>query len=416
LAALAAPSAADAADHLRMLTATNLAAGIGEPGGARRILDALSPRGGSDPGAAAYRNSVRFHARTQDDFHPAGRVHVGAITLAATLALAEEAGERTLDCLAAGYRAMCAIAVPYSRHAQARGMRPSGMFGPFGAAASAATALGLDRDGVANALGLAAVMTGGTTQTWTEGSDEWALEAGAAARAGVEAALLSRAGVIAATEAIEGRFGWAGAFFEDEGASLLAAELDAGGERIGEVASKPYPVSGIAEVPTHLAAQVQPRLAGASPSAVRLSLSPSEVAYPGSTNRGPFPSRSAALMSLPFCLAAALTEGLVSLDRLERAGDGSLDELIARISIEADESLTEEQAVLRVEVGDEVFESRGEGAEVLYPDWSVIAGEAAALAERSEAAAAPVAAAVEELTKPAPDARALCQILEGTDR
>src|SRR5699024_264953 len=122
------------------------------------------------PSGNAFIGAMALHGRTQDDFYPHGRVHVGAITLAATLALADDAGDRLLECLAAGYDTMCLVAESGSSYVQTRGLRPSGIFGPLGAAASAATALGLDEAGVANAIGLAASLAGGTNQAWLSGT------------------------------------------------------------------------------------------------------------------------------------------------------------------------------------------------------------------------------------------------------
>ena len=51
--------------------------------------------------------------------------------------------------------------------------------GAVGAAACASVALGLDLDGTANAIALAAARSGGTNQSWISGSDEWMLELGA---------------------------------------------------------------------------------------------------------------------------------------------------------------------------------------------------------------------------------------------
>src|SRR5262249_7588194 len=150
-----------------------------------------------------------LHARTQDDFFPAGRSHVGAVTLAAALALADETEERLLPAVAAGYEVMCVGAEAYAPIAQAVGLRPSGVFGPLGAAATAAIVLRLDAAGVQTAIGLASAASAGTNQAWLSGSDEWLFVVGAAARAGVEAALFARAGAAASPLALEGTAGWA---------------------------------------------------------------------------------------------------------------------------------------------------------------------------------------------------------------
>jgi 2-methylcitrate dehydratase PrpD len=399
-------------DYLRALTLTNVAAGLGDLGAAGALIDAL-PLDPARPADAAFATTMRLHARTQDDFHPAGRVHVGAVALGAALALADKVEGRLLECLAAGYDVMCAVSVVYSNVAQRRGYRPTGMFGPLGAAAAAAVALGLDRDGIANAIGLATVTTAGTNQSWISGTDEWLLEIGAAARAGVESALWAEAGAVSSPEAIEGPAGWARAFFDDEGASLLLASLEQPRSRIAEVATKPYPVSGIAQVPTRLGCDAREQLDGARPESIILRMSETESAYPGTTNRGPFTSRSDALMSVAFCVACGLEDGLVRLDRLDRPNDADLRSLIERVSLEPDPAVPEMEALLEVSADGETVRLKNDGASVLFPTWQALSAEAATVAGRSEAPEGAVDAACTELLGEYADARQLDLLLKG---
>jgi 2-methylcitrate dehydratase PrpD len=401
-------------DRLRALALGNLAAGMGALGSAGPLIEAAAGRFDGSPGDAAYVNAMRLHARTQDDFSPGGRIHVGAIALASTLALADQAGDRMLDCLAAGYDAMGVVAAAYSPAAQAAGQRPSGMFGPFGAAASAAVALGLDRDRRVDALALAATMTGGTTQAWLSGTSEWLLEAGWAARAGVDAALLAQAGAAGSREAFEGGSGWCRAFYGDAEGEQLAAAVDSAGSRIAEVAAKPYPVSGIAQVPAHLACEAHRQLGGAIPRAVEVRLAPAEVAYPGSSNAGPFQGRPDALMSVAYCVACGLHDGTVKLDRLERAAAGELDETVARVRLVGDAALEEGHAIVTVDAGDGPLELEARDGEVLFPGWDELSADAEALAGRTECDPALVSDCVRALGADRPDARVVNEIWKGS--
>jgi 2-methylcitrate dehydratase PrpD len=404
-----APVTDDAKDRLRALTLTNVAAAMGELGRAGEVLERL-PLDERNPGSSAFLHAARLHARTQDDFHPAGRVHVGAVTLAVALALADVVGERLLDCLAAGYETMCAVATVYSPDAQRRGYRPTGVFGPIGAAAAAGVALGLDADGIANAIGLAAARSGGTMQSWVSGTDEWMLEVGSAARAGVEAALFTQAGAVAAPDAFEGRAGWARAFFGDERAELLAGELDLSRSYIGEVAIKPYPVSGIAQIPTDLGRLAHDDLAGKAVESAVIRLSEREAAYPGSANTGPFRSRSDALMSVAFCVACTLTDGTVRLARLERPNE--LSTVTSAIRVQADSGLEESQAVLALAAGGADREYAA-GDAVLFEPWAAMVGDSGIVARRSEADPARVARAAQQLQAHRPDGRELVALVGG---
>jgi 2-methylcitrate dehydratase PrpD len=394
-------------DRLRVLSLTNVAAAAGDLGSCRRLIADADQR--PDVTAErARRLAMAFHARTQDDFFPAGRMHVGAIALAVALAHAEVVGDRLLECVASGYETICRVSATYSADAQARGMRPSGMFGPLGAAATAAAALELDEAATANAISLAATMSAGTNQAWIAGTDEWLLEVGAAARAGVEAVELTLAGARAAADGLEGRAGWARAFFDDEGASRLVAQLDADDAGIAGVAIKPYPVSGIAQVPTWLGCRAH---GDELPTDVRCEVSEAEFSYPGSSNRGPFRSRSDALMSIALCVGAGLADGIVELARLESPNE--LADLVGSIEVAPAADLAEGSARLRATAPDgTVTELNGSDAELLFPAWGDLGAEE--LAIRSEAPLGAVAAARATLAELRPSAPALAAALRST--
>lgn len=400
------------ADHLRALTLTNVLAGAGALGYSGELIERLDCGGSGHVGNHAFGNAMVLHARTQDDFYPHGRVHVGAITLAVALALREETGDRLLECLDAGYEVMCAAADAYSDIAQARGLRPSGVFGPLGAAATAARALDLGPEDTANAIGLAAALAGGTNQAWLSGTDEWMLVVGAAARTGLEAARLTEGGVCASPEALEGPAGWAAALFGDPGAERLAAALADERARTPEVAAKPYPVSGIAQVPTHLAAQAHDSVEPEAIERIVVRLAPMETRYPGTLNAGPFRGRSDALMSVPFTVACALTHGRVELGHLEAPGDAGVAGLLERVAIEPDPRLDENGAHLTLHLRAGARTELIGGGEVLLPSWPSLSADLQAVARRSEAPEGVAYAACEELGRPAPDAGRLAALLE----
>lgn len=403
-----APVSPARSEHLRSLTLTNVAAALGNLGDAARLVRA-APTGGA--GGEAFGLAMRLHARTQDDFFPAGRVHVGAVTLAATLALAPRARLPLVECLAPGYEAICAVSAVYGGDAQRRGLRPTGVFAPLGAAVSAATVIGLEPEGVANAVGIAAARSGGTNQSWVSGTDEWLIEAGAAARAGVEAALMTEAGVVSSREALEGTAGWAQAFFGDAGAERLRAHLASAAPLIPSVATKPYPVSGIAQVATSLACDARTILDGRPVDSVLVRMPEGEFGYPGTSGRGPFRSRSSALMSVGFCVACGLSDGVVRLARLERPGE--LIETLGKVRVEPDPALADGQAVLIVEAGGERHELRGKREALLFPSWQSLAMDAEGLAARSEAPVQSVLEAVALLAAEDASPASLANLLEG---
>jgi 2-methylcitrate dehydratase PrpD len=402
-----APVSAVDADYIRAATLTNIAAGAGDLGSSQKLIDRVTELYAGTPAGDAVGLAMRLHARTQDDFVPSGRSHLGAVTLAAALALADEVGDRLIECLAAGYRTMIALARCYSAEVQHRRYRPTGFFGPFGSTRTATRALGLDDDEATMALGVACITTSGTNQAWISGTDEWLLEVGFASRAGVECAQLARAGARSSPVCFEGDAGWSFAFFDDTAAAQLARSLPAEISIASTVATKPYPVSGIAQPATHLAAQAHGELAGRTPRKITVRMSAAEADYPGSLNRGPFVARGQALMSVAYCVAAALADGLVTLRRLEEPG--GLAGLIDIVEIVADPGLEEMATTLVIAADDGEFTFSGHGRDMLFPVWAEL--DSAAVARRSEAPERLVEAAHRELSRPRPDARVLKDLL-----
>jgi hypothetical protein len=395
------------ADYLRAATLTNIAAGLGDLGSSAPLIAAGRARLGGTPAGDAAGLAMQLHARTQDDFVPAGRAHIGAVTLAAAVALADQVGDGLLDCLAVGYRAMMMVARCYSADAQRRRYRPTGFFGPFGAAGVASRALGLDAAQTANALGLACVLTAGTNQAWLSGSDEWLLEVGMASRAGIECAELTEAGAQASAVAFEGAAGWATAFFADPGAARLAASLTEPLDITGSLATKPYPVSGIAQPMTHLAVLAHGQLAGRVPRHIEVRISRDESDYPGSLNRGPFSARGQALMSVAHCVACGITDGLVSLRRLDEPDE--LNPVLDIVDVVPDPDLPELDTTLTVQTDDGDIRLSLSGGSLLFAGWDDT--DAGQVAHRSEAPVDAVEAARKELSQARPDSRVIREIL-----
>lgn len=390
--------AATNADHdqVRVYLLTNLAAARGDQDEGRRVRRAFPHSGG--PGPAAYLLAADMHARTQDDFFPPGRSHLGAVVVPAVLAVADGPVH---GAVAAGYAVMSAVSEAYAPQAQARGLRPTGVFGPLGGAAAAAVALGADADGIAGAIALASSQSAGTNQSWLDGSDEWLLEVAAAARSGVEAALLAAGGVRGAPRAIEGAAGWARALFGDPDGARLAALMNAPAA-LPRVACKPYPVSGIAQVPTHLAAALGRSLHGRMPRRITVTMAAAELAYPGSSNRGPFRSRADSLMSVARCVALAYLHGGIPYRRLLKPPDEAQQELLAGVELVADTEREETCATVAVELDGETHRLEAHGDDLLYPDWTSVTGDLRSLARRYEAPTSTVERLAEAVGSDAP--------------
>lgn len=204
-------------------------AGAGEPG-VQRIRGLVESMGGPPRATAigqglkgheaniAFLNAAACHALDFEMMwypptHPAGT------TLPAVLALAEAEGNvegrQLIAALAHGFevqgRLRLAEVEASGKHLDRFELHPPGRVGPIGSAVACGVLLGLDEDKLTNAIGYAASRSAGlmaNTGTMTKMT-----HSAYAARSGVEAALLARAGFTAGTDSIGGRAGYDDVFF-----------------------------------------------------------------------------------------------------------------------------------------------------------------------------------------------------------
>ena len=381
IAANARAGAADPArDVVRVRVLASLAAMLGIQTESTIVERAF--RGDTGAGSLAFRLTARMHARTQDDFYPEGRVHAGAVVIPA--ALASDAPD-LLSAVAGGYQAASIVAEAYVTEAQRRGYRPTGIFGPIGSAASAAIASGADDETLAHAIGISAAMSAGHNQAWVDGSDEWLYEVAAATRAGVDAHRLAASGARAAAGAFEGGAGWAAAYFDDPGASKLAAVAADTTARTARSAIKLYPVSGISQMPTHLASEIGRTVGFGQIRKVAVRMPADELSYPGSSNRGPFQSRSDSLMSVPRCVAIGLQTGRAPYASLVAASDAEQQALIDLVELVPEEQFADGTCEIVVTTDSGQEHHRAASADqLLFPSWDELTGDLEALARRSE--------------------------------
>lgn len=175
---------------------------------------------------AALANGVASHALDYDDTQLSTSpeavygllTHPSTPVLSAATAVAEDVGangQQLLVAYCAGVEVACRVADAINpRHYQA-GFHSTGTVGTIGAAAAAGRLLGLDRDQLATALGIAASMASGLRENF--GTMTKPLHAGRAASNGVAAAYLARNGFTASKRILEaprGFFNAAGGGFD----------------------------------------------------------------------------------------------------------------------------------------------------------------------------------------------------------
>ncbi|WP_255440298.1 MmgE/PrpD family protein [Caenimonas sedimenti] len=299
---------------------------------------------------AALANSALFHGRAQEDTCGAG--HFGTIMIPLLTALVEARGlpvARMLPALIAGYEVGGLLESAYGPKTTPAGLRASPLYGTLAAAAASAHLLGLDAGRSAAALANAASFTGGMLQSFADGTDEWRYQVGVAARNGLVATELARAGSRSAPSAFEGRSGFVKAFARSDcDVPALLARL--GKEwSVQRVTFKPFPVCAFNQTPVTGALVLRDRLEGRALKQVRVRMNPFETGYAGMDAKGPFDSISGTLMSIPFCIALTLLRGTPSMAAMTTYDDADVNALTDRIDLVTDDSVPVLSCVIEAE-------------------------------------------------------------------
>lgn len=177
-----------------------------------------------DPARAALINGAVGHVLDYDDTDPNSRNHPTVPVAPAALALAQLGdlpGGQLQRAIMVGIEAEGMLASAISAELYGNGWHTTATLGAIGAAAACAALLGLDEDRWQSAIGLAAIQAAGAKSAF--GTMGKPLQAGFAARTGLEAALFAQAGISGPRNEIDGLAG-------------LAARV-AGGPREREVPS-----------------------------------------------------------------------------------------------------------------------------------------------------------------------------------
>ena len=221
--------------------------------GCREVVDLIRSWGGkgskvlihgnlAPPPLAALANSTMMHALDFDDTLDASALHTFVSVLPAALATAEFVGgvdgKTLIAALVSGVDLICRLSLGI--------LRPlswirTATCGSFGAAAAAAKILGLDRDGLTNSLGVAYSQTSGNAQGLVEGRLVKRMQPGFAARAGVTAAFLAKAGITGSHHFLQGQHGFYPLY--EQGEYDPGPVVDGLGEHytLLDLSLKPYP-------------------------------------------------------------------------------------------------------------------------------------------------------------------------------
>ncbi|MFI7052141.1 MmgE/PrpD family protein [Streptosporangium canum] len=328
-----------------LLDGLGVAVAAARSGAARPAVDVASALGGPPEAtiigagkvgapAAALANGTLVHALDFDDTHAGGLVHATAPVLPAVLAVGEEvsaSGAEVAVALAAGLETICRLgtAVPHGFHA--RGLHATSVCGVFAATLAAARLYRLPPDQAVNALGIAGSQAGGLLESVDTGASTKQLHPGLAAQSGVLAARLAAAGATGPASVFEGRYGLYGALAGRRvgGAAVLAGL----GERweLTRITIKPYPVCQLSHAALDAAGRLRPRLGGRDVDEIVVEIHPDAAQFVCGPGRERPASAYAAKFSLPWCLAALLVDGALTVATFDDLDRPEVVALAARV-------------------------------------------------------------------------------------
>ncbi|HEX7475322.1 MAG TPA: MmgE/PrpD family protein [Dehalococcoidales bacterium] len=199
---------------------------------------------------AALVNGTMIHALDYDDGHPVAQVHIGCVAVSTSFATAERQGhidgQSLITALALGEDFLARLALASRPHGSLikSGWHPTPLYGYLGSAAIAAKIIGLNREKMLNAVGIAYHQCAGNSQAVNDGALTKRLGPGLAARAGITSALMAERGISGAHDILEGQYG---VFNQYHGGDYSREVLlDGLGKRFegANIGDKPYPCCG----------------------------------------------------------------------------------------------------------------------------------------------------------------------------
>ncbi|TAK82586.1 MAG: MmgE/PrpD family protein [Betaproteobacteria bacterium] len=292
--------------------------------------------------AATLYNGGLAHGNEFDDTYAPGRWHGSAPTVPPALAVAEAQhadGKTLITALAAGLEAGCRL----TRAAPAllsRGFHSTCTAGVFSAALAVGRLLGLDRERLANALGVAGSFAAGTMEFLSD-PEPWSkrIQVGYAGQGAILAARAAAAGFKGPRTILEGRHGYFRSYAGDGNFDLSRVTEAIGSDwQLLKLYPKRYPCDHIAQGYVDCAIALSHELSVQDietvtcvvhPLARAIMFEPHEVRYRPATGWS-------ARWSMPFNMAVALADRALTLDSYTdaRALDPGTRALMERVGYE----------------------------------------------------------------------------------
>ncbi len=357
----------------------NVAAGWSAGGEAQILLG-----GRSAPAFAALVNATLGHCLDYDDTHVGAVAHLGNPTWATAIAVGQQVGATDREILGAfitGFEVGARLGHGMGQAVNERGFHSTGLFGCFASATAAAVLLGLDEDGIRNALGAAATQGAGLTGSF--GTMAKPFHAGKAAMNGILAAELAKEGFEAAQTLIEAEGGFGQAFVQDGKTAPKLLDFD-GSMEITRNTLKPYASCLLTHPVIDAARALSKAVRGKDVAEIAVEVNPICIQLAGK----PQPQTGLeGKFSTAYCTALGLTGHTVTASDFaeDRVADPAIRALVDRVTLNPapDMKMTAAKLTLRLadgtEVGHDTPLALGNPGNPM--DWNDVAGKFMPLAE-----------------------------------
>jgi 2-methylcitrate dehydratase PrpD len=295
----------------------------------------------SQPAFAALANGILANAADNDDTHKRALLHTGSVVVPPALALAQTgrlSGRDLIVALVAGYEVAVRVGMAVMP-THYRYWHSTATNGTFGAAATAAKALGLDADGVQRTLGLAGTQAAGLNTFFESGDMTKSIHPGKAAFNGILSAQLAQFGATSPPAILEHPKGYLAAFSTEPKADRLTQGLGTTWE-ILQNGFKYFPSILASHAPIQAALAIVKKHAIDPAQIARISNETYNTVKTHFSNKD-VTTVMAARVSVPYCIAIAAVDGRLTQAQFSpaRINDPLVRAVLANTEVIADAEL-----------------------------------------------------------------------------
>ncbi len=208
---------------------------------------------------AALANGTSSHAIEMDDVNNESSLHPGVVVFPAALGTSEmlgSDGKSFIEAVVLGYEVVIRLGKALGpENTYRRGFHPTALCGTFGSSVAASKIMGLKKERMVSAMGIAGSQAAGSMEYLAQGAWTKRFHAGWAAHSGMIAAQLARKGFQGPTSIIEGRDGFLHAYSNGADVSKVLEGIGSGFE-ILRTSVKPHaccrymqpPIDGVLKI------------------------------------------------------------------------------------------------------------------------------------------------------------------------